>query len=208
MMLDNLAESHEERSFYVWLDFENFLVEHNVEVTGRLFSTESEPNQDLLQFIPNPQRNEFISPFQFNVINDYRTEYDLEVARCKFFLEYPSRLGALFLFENQEDAIRYSRTHFWHVADRELKHVKTIGKYRFSKHDIGWVDVLHNPAWRDYDFTNEVCNNYWKGISAKGQKFVMMGKPFIPNSTYEILYSGSVQVLETITVHEQNLRDE
>jgi hypothetical protein len=60
---------------------------------------------DNLMFIPNPNfKGGFISPFQVNLLGNYMAECNLEIHRNMYFNSHPSRLNAVFLFENKDDA--------------------------------------------------------------------------------------------------------
>src|SRR2546427_6600026 len=102
MNVNNLVEKQDKKEFYVWIDSGQFLSRYHVTTLG-LFSSQ-ESKSDNLMFVPNPDFNYFISPFQYNLLNNYLTEYNLELGRRSNFSQYPSRLDSIFLFETKEEA--------------------------------------------------------------------------------------------------------
>ena len=95
--MPNLFTSNEPVDFWVWVNPDNWLVRHQ---------------------IPNPEFQGELTPFLHGVMRDYMAEYNLELARLSSFNEYPSRLNAIYLFLNEEEAHKYSDRHKWHVGDR------------------------------------------------------------------------------------------
>ena len=200
----NLVEDDKIREFYVWVDEKNFLVKHNIKFTKSLTVISVQEGEDLITFVPNPNRKAgFLSPFQYNLISDYWTEYNLELTKRAYFKNYPSRLEALFLLDTLEDAKQYKKTHERHVAGRTLKKVRSNGKYKFSKHDVGWIDFLHEDVMFDDKTIHNVSNEYWNGNTVKDISFTLRGESRTFDSVYELLYIGRVDILdslETITI--------
>ena len=93
-------------------------------------------------FLPNPDFRGFVSPFQNNLLRAYTAEHNLELSRERFFPAHPSRLRAVFLLPSELEALAYAASHPDHVAQRELRRVRTNGPYRYSVHDSSWVDFL------------------------------------------------------------------
>lgn len=149
-------------------------------------------------FIPNPNFSGFVSMFQSNLLQDYKTEYNLELSRRANFNNYPSRLEALFLFGTTEEAIKYRVHHPWHVGGRPLVSVRSNGDYLISRHDVGWIDFLHQVGFKDDDTMYNVTNEYWKGTTIKGEKFLELDKNSMYVSTLEILYLGRVDVVKKV----------
>lgn len=198
--MTNLVRDSKKREFYVWIDENNFLTKHNIEQTGFLTSIPVEENKEILPYIENPNKSGFMSPFLYNIVDSYRTEYNLELSRKAYFPDYPPRLIALFLFDTLDDAIKYRKNHLWHIQDRTLKRVETYDEYTFSKHDLGWTDFLLQPGGQDSTLVKDVTEEYWKGTSIKGKKLIKMGRPYLPISNNEILYLGWVKPKETIPI--------
>lgn len=148
--MENLFISEEPGEFFVWVDPNYFIANWNLNVVGTFTSTPDTMNDDNLMFIPNPKFNNFISPFQANLLWSYLAEYNLEVHRREYFRKYPSRLSAIFLFETKEEALKYSTRYQLHVCKRELKTVRSVGKYHFSRHDCSWIDFLRLGGYYDF----------------------------------------------------------
>src|SRR5439155_10978361 len=118
-----------EKRFYVWVQPKDIYTNFNANMVGSFVSTNKADN---LMFLPNQNFSGYISPFQGNLLRRYLAEYNLETARITHFRDYPSRLSATFLFENETQAIKYQKTHSFHVGDRILKKGKTVGHYTYS----------------------------------------------------------------------------
>jgi hypothetical protein len=73
------------REFYVWVPRAAFLVQHNLGLVGALAGGPITAGTDTpasLMFQPNPSPTpNFVTPFHLGVVNNYRIEYVLEVAR-------------------------------------------------------------------------------------------------------------------------------
>lgn len=195
--MNNLFTGTEEKEFFVWVDEDDPVTKHNMEQAGYLFSIPEEGGC-VLPFIENPEKNGFMSQFIGNVIWAYKTEYNLELMRKWKFKEYPSRFLALFLFQTIEEAKKYAKSHPKHVGNRSLKKVKTHDSYKYSRHDLGWIDFFLERSGQDANLLQDTSIEYWKGTSASGLPLTAMGKPYVVNSIYEILYYGWVKPLETI----------
>lgn len=190
--MDNLISAKEQRLFYVWIHTKDIYANFNANMVGSFVSVETK--DDNLMFLPNKQFSGYISPFQGNLLRSYHAEYNLEITRKKFFTEYPSRLTATFLFESEEEALRYKEIHASHVGNRHLRVGKTIGTYRYSRHDLSWIDFLRSPLLIDQDITKFMTEEYWKGNSVENFKLDLMEKSLavVGVPIYEILYIGRI----------------
>lgn len=189
--ISNLVKSSVIKEFYVWINLEDLIVKHNYEIG--FFTSSPRDNADNLMFVPNPNfKDGFISPFQDNLLRSYLAEYHLELRRKWSNDSYPSRLNAIFLFENEDDAYRYREYNPWHVANRILKKVKSKDKYVISKHDSSWVDFLRLPYSMDSETINNVCKSYWEGRKAKDCDLIHLGKSWSREPIFEVLYYGIV----------------
>lgn len=189
--MSNLIDNSEPRDFFVWIDLNDIMVKNNYEI-GSFFSMPESSDNDNLMFLPNPKHCGFISPFQGNLLRNYLAEYNLEISRRKYFKSYPSRLSALFLFENESGAHKYMRANPAHVSNRVLKKVKSEANFIRSKHDSCWIDFLRLPHSMDDDTIHNVCNSYWCGKIAVDAGLISLGKPWIREPLFEILYKGHV----------------
>lgn len=192
----------EEKDFFVWVNPKTFSIKHQIGLVGSFTSVS--PNLDNLfalppfngnnlMFIPNPSfNNGMISPFQNNLIRNYRVEYNLELARKSAFESYPPRLEALYLLETREDAQKYFDEHVSHVGNRILKRVKSVGSYTYSKHDSSWIDFCRLEHSMDADTIQYVSNAYWNGDSVENHQLMSMGSVWTKSPIMEILYMGKI----------------
>ncbi len=192
--MTNLYRADLSKDFYVWINPNNFLVRHQIEVVGSFFSGGNlEPRETNLMFIPNPKFKGDLTPFQFNVMQKYVTEYNLELCREAYFKDYPSRLNAIFLFHSEEEAQKYKQRHFEHVKDRILKKAKTVGSYLYSQHDSSWVDFLRLGHCIALGDTNNCCQAYWNGVNVEQCELLSVGKPWTESPIIETLFLGRIE---------------
>lgn len=189
----NRVEGVLSRTMFVWVDPEDFLVQHNA---GRIGSFMCGPIPGLasdakLMFVPNPDFKQApISVFQHNMIRHYLTDYNLELSRVREASDYPSRLDAGFLFVTADEAHRFEQGNPRHVEGRTLKRVKTNGPYLYSTHDGGWVDLLRLPDMKDEETLDIAGKGYWHGDVCPEAS--SMGKPWKPSSYTEVLFYGRI----------------
>lgn len=192
--MDNLFKSDQPRDFWVWINPTNFLVQHNIKFTGGFTSVPSsfDSNQSLM-FIPNPDFQGFISPFQNNILRNYRAEYNLEVTRERFFTDYPSRLNSIFLLETFEEAKKYRKENLQHVDNRTLEKVKTVSNYIYSNHDSAWVDFLRDDHSLDSLTLEKVTKAYWSGQKVEDSELTSFGKEWKKDTVIETLFLGQIK---------------
>ncbi len=195
--MSNLFEEKEEKHFYCWVDHEFFLADHNYK-NGSFFSLNlsSGENNDYLMFIPNPNFNNLISPFQIRLLNSYRVEYNLELYRRQYLSNYPSRLAAVFLFETETEANKYRDRHFEHVGKRVLREVKTVNSFHYSKHDSSWIDFLRLDGTQETETIHNCSKCYWEGIAVKGCELEHFRSKWTEEPIFEILYYGRVNFIK------------
>ncbi len=147
-------------------------------------------------FIPNENFSGFISPFQANLLWSYKAEYNLEMSRRKYFIDYPSRLRAIFLFDTEEEARKYHNENARHVEGRKLILVKSVGKYCFSKHDCNWIDFLRLKVGSDNNTIHSICESYWKGNTVESNVLLHRGHTWKKSPIFEIIYLGVVKKIK------------
>jgi len=189
---NNLISDSRKREFYVWISpdhiaWKRFMLE------GRLESIQRMSGEDNLVFVENPKNVGIISPFHANLIQQYRIEISLERFRRSHFSDYLSRLDSLFLFETLDAAIKYYKIHGEHVFNRKLLKLETEGTYRFSRHDVGWIDALLANMYNDKPTFDPIATSYWNGESVKGKEIKTRIGPQRPTSNFEILFDGIVK---------------
>lgn len=191
---DNLNISSEQREFYVFVNPNDFLVKQNIGVIGSISSTfQFNQNSSSFMFLPNPEYQDVISPFQNGMLVNYMADYNLEIHRADRYTHYPSRLKAVFLLNSLEDAKKYKANHPYHVDDRILKKCITKGKYACSMHDAAWVDFLRLPHSLDDQTIFDITSSYWEGVEAKNGMATSFGKPWCPKSVQEVLFIGQLE---------------
>jgi len=189
----DLIRSSENKTFYVLINPNDFIANNNSKTNQSFFSVPRGNDNDNLMFIPNPNfKGGFVSPFQVNLLGNYMAEYDLELHRNLYFNSYPSRLNAIFLFENEDEAAKYKERNLNHVGNRVLKAAKSVGEYVYSKHDSGWIDFLRLPGWKDSETIFNTCNAYWEGKQVSHCILQHFGKKWIEDPIWEILFTGTI----------------
>lgn len=145
-------------------------------------------------FVFNPNHKQgFISRFHLAAINHYRNEYDLERYRFAEFKHLPSRLHALFLFANAQNAMEYKEAHPEHVQSRILKRGVTEGPCTWSSHDSAWIDFLRLGHSLDPDTFSTCARAYWRGVQADQCELISMGQPWQAISVPEVLFYGQLR---------------
>ncbi len=188
----NLIQSNEPKNFYVYINPNDPLININLKLTGSFISTPINSNLENLMFIPNPDFQGFTSPFQNNLMRDYRVEYGLEIERRKSFPAFPSRLESIFLFDTEEEAIKYSNRHPSHVGDRQLKRAKSHGEYVYSKHDSSWIDFMRINQTIDLPTFGFLSSSYWEGKNTLDYQLESHGKPWASDLIKEFLFLGKI----------------
>lgn len=192
--MENLFTSSEPVDFWVWVNPDNFLVRHQITVTGGFTSGGLiEPTRSNLMFIPNPDFRGELTPFQHGVMRDYVAEYNLELARLASFNAYPSRLNAIYLFLAEQEAHKYSARHKSHVGDRILKRCRAVTPCTYSVHDCSWVDFMRLQHSVDARSLDEIGKAYWSGRHVEDYKLEFLGEPWTQTSILEALFLGRVE---------------
>ena len=193
MRRGNIHTSTDKRDFFVFVNPENWSVQHNIKLTGCFTSTpQFKPIKSPLIFFPNPEFEGAISPFQNGMLLNYIADYNLEIHRADRYAQYPSRLNALFLLGSREDAENYRQAHPEHTRGRILKKCVTNSSYLYSTHDAAWVDFMRIGHSMDDETIRLVTSSYWSGERAQEGMAESMGKPWIPKSVQEVLFLGRV----------------
>ena len=193
--MSNIFSTVEPIDFWVWINPDNWLVRHQISVTGGftsggLFDTGRKSN---LMFIPNPEFRGDVTPFQNEIMWKYLAEYNLELSRERYFNQYPSRLNSVYLFQSKNEARRYSDQHKWHVGDRILKKCHSVGAALYSVHDSSWVDFLRQSHMIDPESIHNVRHGYWSGQRVQDFQLQSMGKPWTEDTIFEALFIGRVE---------------
>jgi hypothetical protein len=190
--MENLSSSDQRRDFFVFVDPNDWLTRHQLALIGSFSSSPADASAPKLMFLPNPEFQTFISPFQNNLVRNYMAEYNLELCREQNFAHYPCRLQAIFLFDTEEEARKYLARHHNHVGGRLLKRCQTIGRYLWSRHDSSWIDFLRVGHSMDAETLQFVGRAYWSGDSVKNHQLTSMGKAWSEDPIMEVLLLGRI----------------
>lgn len=195
-MSHNLIANATPTDFYVWVDPTSRFVAHQIQVAGSFLSADHPglpgDHAETLMFLPNDKFQAVVSPFQNNLLRSYTAEYNLEVARQTWFSDYPSRLQATYLLLDVECAMQYLRLNSGHVGQRVLKHVRTVGDYRYSVHDSSWIEFMRLGGMMDTETLNNVTKSYWGGDAVEKCELESMGEAWTREPAWEVLFSGRV----------------
>ncbi len=189
----NLHLGESPTDFWVWVNPSSWHVRHQIAFTGCFISAGSiDRGESNLPFIPNPKFKGDVSPFSIGVTHHYTAEYNFEINREQYFIEYPSRLNAIYLLRSEAEAMEYKERHMGHVGGRVLKKVHSVGAYAYSEHDSSWVDFLRVNHSCDDQTIHAVTQAYWRGINVSDCSLSSMGKPWTKSPIIEVLYLGCI----------------
>lgn len=193
-MISNLYHSDDSVDFWVWINPQNWLVKHQITFTGGFTSGGLlKKGKSNLMFIPNPEFESDITPFQFGIMREYMAEYNLELGRERYFADYPSRLNAIYLFASDAEAHKYKERHMQHVGDRILKKVHSVTPCIYSVHDSSWVDFLRLTHSVDSVTLDNISKAYWGGMRVEDSKLSSMGEPWSKEVIFEVLFLGRLE---------------
>jgi hypothetical protein len=192
--MSNYFKTNDKVDFWVWINPNNWLVAHQIKVTGGFTSGGLLGNRKSnLMFTPNPDFQGEITPFQLGIMREYMAEYNLELGREVHAKSYPSRLNAIYLLNSEEEANLYKDRHMYHVGDRVLKRVHSVGPCVYSTHDSSWVDFLRLTHSVDSESVEKVSQAYWSGHTVESCSLSSMGRPWTQSPIMETLYIGRVE---------------
>jgi hypothetical protein len=191
--MSNVFTSNAPVDFWVWVNPDNWLVKHQITTTGGFTSGGIlDQRKSNLMFIPNPDFQGFLTPFQFGIMREYMAEYNLEVHREKSFPNYPSRLNAIYLFLSEQEAYDYKIHHGTHVEGRILKKCHSVSSCVYSLHDSSWIDFLRFNTI-DAQSVENAANAYWKGIKVQNCQLEILGESWSQMAIFEALFIGRVE---------------
>src|SRR5260370_4403128 len=105
--MDNLSSSDHRRDFFLFVDPNDCLTRHQLALIGSFSSSPADASAPKLMFLPNPEFQTFISPFQNNLVRNYMAEYNLELCREQNFSQYPWSLHGIFRFDTEDKYTKY-----------------------------------------------------------------------------------------------------
>lgn len=169
---------------YVFVNTANSIAVMNLQITGqysspviagmedrKFASAYADGSADYLPFVPNPNLSTgFMSPFTVGSINEYRVEYDAELARRAYFKETPSRLTGIFAFESMEVCEAVSQRHGWPLS--QVQRFKPENVLRAARVNMDIVS-LARTAYRRASFTPESIDHLWRAYWSGADSYAM-----------------------------------
>jgi hypothetical protein len=202
IMMSNLFHRKDSVDFGVWINPEHWLVRHQITFTGGFTSGGLlQTGKSNLMFIPNPEFEGDLTPFQFGIMREYMAEYNLELGRERYFPHYPSRLNAIYLFESEDEAQKYKNLHLSHVGDIILKKVRSVTSCIYSVHDCSWVDFLRLTHSVDPESVDNVSKAYWSGKRVQDNKLSSLGESWSQDAIFEVLFLGRIEFYDRSLDH-------
>ena len=189
----NIFQGNDLVDFWVWVDPDNWLVKDQITEVGGFTSGGLVNKKSNLMFIPNPDFEFDITPYQFGIMREYIVEYNLELARIKKFSNYPSRLNSIYLFKSELEASKYKRIHPEHVRNRILKKAHSVIPCLYSVHDSSWVDFLRLLYSVDLKSLDRICDAYWSGALVEDVKLTSREEPWTQEPILEVLFIGRIE---------------
>ena len=159
------------------------------------YPNRGQPDDSYLQFIPNPDFKGVLSLFQFNVTAEYRLEYNLELARLAYYPNLPSRLSAIYVFDDMNEAQKADNRYGWsHHSDLvKLRPVNPHLLCDYSRHDMEFVSMARgaNITGEELDY---MAKSYWEGKACEGM--ICRGMHFRSDPIWETLYDGALTFVD------------
>lgn len=189
---NNLVVGQEPTDFFVWIDPANWLVSYHIRTLGCFISGGWPARRSNLPFLPNPEFDGPVTPFQMTVMKEYTAEYNLEINREHSFSNYPSRLNAIFLLQSEADAQDHEKRHPAHVGNRVLRRVRSAGQYTYSTHDSGWIDFMRLRHGMPDESIRDSTHAYWQGRNVEDHTLESMGAAWTQPPIREVLCIGRI----------------
>lgn len=166
--------------FYVFVDMNNVMTKHNLEVTkgfssgafGQLgfddfVNKYLKGTIDYLPFTPNPNTDvQIVSAFYNNITSEYRTEYNCELYRRYNFPKYPSRLSAFYAFGDYKTCLEVSKKYHWDILTVKKFKLDPSPFNRVAKVNMEIVSLeryANRVSMLDQDTQNIIWQSYWTG---------------------------------------------
>jgi hypothetical protein len=121
---------------------------------------------DFLQFVPNPRFFGIMTPFATNVINNYRVEYDAEMARRSYNRLLPSRLSAVYAFTDIESCELAASRWEWPLDQVRRFRLVPHALNRVTRVNMEIVSLARSAyprgTWSGEDI-GQIWRSYWAG---------------------------------------------
>jgi hypothetical protein len=163
---------------YVFVDPNNVMAVMNLQITGQYTSSVlaaladpdfasgyAEGRADFLPFVPNASvSTHFLSPFVVGTINNYRVEYDAELARRAYFKDAPSRLTGIFAFESIDVCRAVSEKYGWSLVQvQRFKPINVVRATRVNMEIVSLARHAYARAMLDAQSVEHLWRAYWCG---------------------------------------------
>lgn len=165
--------------FLIFVDQGNLVAQHNYRFTktfssrfaDRLYTVEGRQSLDAgeidpMPFAPNPRADPSLSPFALKAMNDYRVEWDAELARRAFTPRAPSRMSAVFAFGDRESCEAVNQAYGWPLESVRRFRLVDADHSRVVRVNMEVVSLMRatypRAAWAPEDL-HHIWRHYWTG---------------------------------------------
>jgi len=202
--------------FFIFVNFQNVMTKHNLEITKSIFSGAFGQidmledflskylagTVDYLPWTPNENTDmNVISMFNNNITSEYRTEYNCELYRKYNNPRYPSRLSACYAFGDYETCIKVSKKYHWDLSTVRKFKLLPNPLNRVAKVNMEIVSLertANRISMTSEDTQNSIWSSYWNGIeNIKLELPTVEGrKEFNSGVIWEYLIEGRLKLNE------------
>jgi hypothetical protein len=206
--------------FYVFVDFDNYITNHNLNTTkclsssvigglsiSEIFNSYINGTIDYLPFIPNPNAaRKPMSMFQNNITSDYRTEYNCEIFRKYHFPLFPSRLSTIYAFGDYESCEKASKMYhgsydYWNSTSIKKFKLEDNPFNRIVKVNmeiVSWERAANRISSLDHNTEEQIWLAYWNGeTNCTFELPTIHGrKRFEIDTLWEYLIEGIIKLAE------------
>jgi hypothetical protein len=180
MQLINSTENIPEE-FYVFVNLSSFITKNNYEnsktfnsaafgelsMGGDILEKYIKGTINYLPFTPNPDRSlHSVSPFHNSITADYRTEYNVEIARQYNYPLYPSRLSATYAFGDYNSCLEVNRKYGWDLSTVKRFILRPSPLNRVAKVNMEIISLeryASRVSMLDQNTCNFIWQHYWTG---------------------------------------------
>jgi len=167
--------------FYIFVDFNNIVTKHNLEVTNSFVSGAFgqlsfggdfaekyiSGTVDYLPFVVNSHSDmNVISMFNNSITSDYRVEYNFELHRKQYYPHFPSRLAACYAFADYETCEKVSQKYHWNL--------NSVRKFKLEEHPLNKIVKVNMEiisleryanavSMQDQESLFQIGESYWTG---------------------------------------------
>jgi hypothetical protein len=206
--------------FYVFVDMDNMITNHNLRTTKCLLSSVinglhileifdgyMNGTIDYLPFVPNPNTTRKpMSMFENNITSEYRTEYNCEIFRKYHFPLFPSRLSAIYAFgdyESCEKAIKlyHGSYDYWNLDNIKKFKIEENQFNRVVKVNmelVSWERTANRISSLNQDVEEQIWLAYWNGeVNGSFELPTINGREkFEVDTLWEYLIEGIIKLIE------------